>query len=327
MAVLVTGGLGYIGSHVTRLLEEAGDRVVVIDRAEGPPTVGCSPVVRLDLAAGDAVERVREVLGEHQVDAIVHLAALKQVEESVRRPLEYYGANLGGLVDLLSAVEGTAVSRFVFSSSAAVYGEASGDRVDEDAATNPVNPYGRTKLAGEWLVRAAGRALGIRTMSLRYFNVAGAGWADLGDRSRANLVGSVIDALDRGERPAIYGVDYPTADGTARRDFVHVLDLAAAHLRALEHLRDGPSVDALNIGTGSGTTVRTVVDALVAESGRGVIPRRLPRRAGDTASVVADTSRARSVLGLEPGCDVASIVASAWEAHRRGSTTAERPTT
>jgi len=319
VSILVTGGAGYIGSHVLRLLRDRGDEVVVIDDLStgNVERIGDVPCVSVDLAADDSPGRVAQVIGAHGVTAVIHLAAKKQVGESVERPGFYYRENVGGLANLLLGIEGTAVDRLVFSSSAAVYGSPASATVTETDATLPVNPYGETKLAGEWLVRAAAQSLGVRSVSLRYFNVAGAGWPDLGDSKPLNLLTLAMAAVARGERPLIFGDDFPTPDGTGVRDFVHVLDLASAHLVALDGLVGGLEHDAYNVGTGNGASVREILVALRHASGLEFEPLVTPRRAGDPAAVVADVGRIEQELGWRAERDIADIVTSAWLAHER----------
>ena len=239
MTILVTGGAGYIGAHVVRLLQERGEKVVVVDdlstgRAD---RVGDAVLVEVDVASPEAVDVLTRAMTEHDVRAVVHFAARKQVGESVERPAWYYQQNVGGFTNLVTAMQAAGVDRLVFSSSAATYGMPSVSLVEEKLHAEPINPYGETKLVGEWLGRAASRAWGLRFVALRYFNVAGAGWPDLGDPAVLNLVPMVLDRLERGERPKIFGDDYPTPDGTCIRDYIHVLDLAQAHLAALERGR------------------------------------------------------------------------------------------
>ncbi|QEE60860.1 UDP-glucose 4-epimerase GalE [Salinibacterium sp. dk2585] len=326
MTVLVTGGAGYIGSHVVRLLRERGTAVVIADdlsngvhaRTEGIPTL------EIDLAT-DATPRVlRDFIAQHAVDSLIHFAARKQVGESVQRPAWYYSQNVGSLANVLMAIEGTPVDRVVFSSSAAVYGEPDTGAVAEDDPTRPINPYGETKLVGEQLLAGSVTALGISVTSLRYFNVAGAGWPDLGDTAVQNLVPMVFERLDAGDRPKIFGDDYPTPDGTCIRDYIHVLDLAEAHLAALDHLEarrgkgEAPAASVFNVGTGEGSSVREVVDAIARASGTTLEPEVLPRRAGDPPMLVADPARIREVLGWQARHGLDDIVASAWQAHTAG---------
>lgn len=321
MTVLLTGGTGYIGSHVAHLLRDRGDEVVIVDdlvtgardRVEG------FPLVELDLASPDAPRALASTLREHRVDAVVHFAARKQAGESVAEPVRYYRDNLGGLGHLLDAMSAAGVGTLVFSSSAAVYGQGEGRPIGEDAPTIPVNPYGETKLAGEWLVNAWVRAHGeARATSLRYFNVAGAGDPRLGDRMALNLIPMVFERLVARERPRVFGDDYATPDGTCVRDFVHVADLADAHVLALDALRGGaPGARVYNVGTGRGYSVREVIDAIGRATGLEVAAEVLPRRAGDPDSIVADASRIAGELGWRASRGLDDMVSSAWEGYRR----------
>ncbi len=299
MRVLITGGSGYIGAHVCRLLVDAGHVPVIVDDLVSGlrERIGDIPLYEFDLAAGDADARLASILRAERIDAVIHFAARKQVGESVDRPLWYYRQNLGGLATVLSAMVEAGVGALVFSSSAAVYGDARG-RVDESAPAVPVNPYGETKLAGEWLVSGAARAHRLNAVSLRYFNVAGAGWPELADRAVLNLVPMVLERLGDGLAPRIFGDDYPTADGTCVRDFVHVLDVAAAHIAALESLA-APRVAhrIYNVGTGRGASVREVVDGIRARHPGARSAVIDAPRAGDPASVVADVTRIEQELG------------------------------
>jgi len=233
MTVLVTGGAGYIGSHVARLLLERGSKVVIADDLSTglPNRVANLEHVQLDLAAYDALESIRSILRVHQVDSVIHLAARKKVGESVDRPEWYYLQNIGGLANLLEAMKAESVTRLVFSSSAATYGMPDVAACREDMVCQPINPYGETKLVGEWLARASAKAWGLRVVNLRYFNVAGAGWDDLADTAVANLIPIAFAALKAGKAPVVFGDDYPTADGSCVRDYVHVHDLADATSR------------------------------------------------------------------------------------------------
>ncbi|PPK97773.1 UDP-glucose 4-epimerase [Kineococcus xinjiangensis] len=319
MSVLVTGGAGYIGSHVVRLLQERGQDVVVVDDLSNGSAsrTGGAPIVQVDLAVDAAPARLVEAMREHDVSSVIHFAARKQVGESVAKPAWYWKQNVGGTANLLLAMEEAGVSQLVFSSSAATYGAPATELVREDGPAEPINPYGQTKLVGEWMTQGAAVAWGLRAANLRYFNVAGAGWPDLGDPAAMNLIPMVFDRLERGEAPAIFGDDYPTPDGTCIRDYVHVLDLARAHLAALDHLAtDERPFDVFNVGTGTGASVRQVIDEVRRASGREVEPVVNPRRPGDPPKLVADVSRVRDVLGWEASEDLTSIVGSAWEAWR-----------
>lgn len=320
MTVLVTGGAGYIGAHVVRLLLDRGDRVVVVDDLStgSQHRVGAAALVNIDLATDDSVGKLTAVMDEHAVDSVIHIAAKKQVGESAERPAWYYAQNVGGLANLLQAMERSGVDRLMFSSSAATYGLpdiAAGALIDEDATPAPISPYGETKLVGEWMNRAAGPAWGLRTVNLRYFNVAGAGWPELGDPGVFNLIPIVLRALTSGRQPVVYGNDYPTADGTCIRDYVHVLDLADAHLAALDYLgRDDRPHDIFNVGTGRGASVLDVLDQVAACTGFGVHPEITDRRRGDPAGLVADISRIAEVLQWRASHDLASIIDSSWQA-------------
>lgn len=331
MTVIVTGGAGYIGAHIVRLLAAREDDVVVVDdlsagRAE---RVGDARLEVADLAADGVVDRLAELFLEVGARAVIHLAARKRVDESVTRPTWYYRQNIGGLAHVLDAMERAGVPSLVFSSSAAVYGAPSSALVTEGSPTAPMNPYGETKLAGEWLVRDAARAWGLTCLSLRYFNVAGAGWDDLHDPTAQNLVPLVLQRIRAGLPPLVFGSDHPTPDGTCVRDYVHVLDLAHAHIAALDHVRpasaagttgtpsgaDGsPAHHVLNVGTGVGSSVLEVLDAFAQATGAPVVPELLGRRAGDPPQVVASVDRVADVLGWRAERDLAEIVRSSVRA-------------
>ncbi|WP_406222316.1 UDP-glucose 4-epimerase GalE [Streptomyces canus] len=312
MTWLITGGAGYIGAHVARAMTGAGERVLVLDdlSAGVPARLPADvPLVRGSSLDGGLLKRV---LAEHAVTGVVHLAARKQVAESVAQPTRYYQENLGGLATLLEAVAEAGVERFLFSSSAAVYGNPDVELITEETPCAPVNPYGETKLAGEWLVRAAGQAHGISTVCLRYFNVAGAATPELADTGVFNIVPMVFDRLTRGEAPRIFGDDYPTPDGTCVRDYIHVSDLAEAHLAAARHL-SGQSGDlTVNIGRGEGVSVRemvTVIGEVTGDRRPAVVE---PRRPGDAPVSVASAARAAGTLGWSARQGVREMIDSAW---------------
>ena len=318
MTWLITGGAGYIGAHVARAMADAGERVVALDDLSSgnpsrlPATV---PLVHGSSLDGDLLKRV---FAEHEVTGVVHLAARKQVAESVAQPTRYYRENVGGLATLLDAVAGAGIERFVFSSSAAVYGDPGVDLITEDTPCAPVNPYGGTKLTGEWLVRAAGAAHGIATVCLRYFNVAGAAAPELADTGVFNLVPMVFDRLTRDEAPRIFGDDYPTPDGTCIRDYIHVADLAEAHLAAARRLSDGGASGDLtvNIGRGQGVSVRelvTVIGEVTGDRRPAVVEGRRP---GDAPRAVASAERAAGELGWTARRGVREMVDSAWQGWR-----------
>lgn len=317
--MLVTGGAGYIGAHVVRLLVERGIGVVVVDDLSTGDRrrVSGAPLEVLDVTASDAPERIAAISRAHEVDSVIHFAAKKQVGESVMRPSWYYRQNVGGLANVLDAADRAGIDRFVFSSSAAVYGAPELPVVDESVTPKPINPYGETKLVGEWLLRDVTRARDLKAVSLRYFNVAGAGWPDLGDPAALNLVTIVLERMERGEQPLVYGNDFGTPDGTGIRDYVHVLDVAEAHIAALDHLRGGAGYDVFNVGTGSSASVLEVIAEIERVSGNRMEPEFVARRAGDPGELVADPGRIRVELGWSGHRGLHEIAASAFEAHRQ----------
>ncbi|WP_055495137.1 UDP-glucose 4-epimerase GalE [Streptomyces sp. TP-A0356] len=314
MTWLITGGAGYIGAHVVRAMTEAGERAVVYDDlstgiAERLPSD--VPLVEGSTLDG---ELLRRTLTEHAVTGVVHLAAKKQVGESVELPLHYYRENVEGLRVLLEAVTDAGVSSFVFSSSAAVYGMPDVDLVTEETPCVPMSPYGETKLVGEWLVRATARATGLSTASLRYFNVAGAAAPELADVGVFNLIPMVFEKLTENAPPRIFGDDYATPDGTCVRDYIHVVDLAEAHVAAARALQATPGTDlTLNIGRGEGVSVREMIDRINAITGYDTPATVTPRRAGDPARVVASADRIAKELGWTAKHDVEDMITSAWE--------------
>ncbi|MFF5026382.1 UDP-glucose 4-epimerase GalE [Streptomyces collinus] len=319
MTWLITGGAGYIGAHVARAMADAGESVVALDdlSAAVPARLPADvPLVQGSTLDGDLLRRV---VTEHGVTGVVHLAARKQVAESVAEPTRYYRENVGGLATLLDAVAGAGVRRLVFSSSAAVYGDPGTVLITEDTPCAPVNPYGETKLAGEWLVRAAGAAHGISTVCLRYFNVAGAAAPELADTGVFNIVPMVFDRLTRGEAPRIFGDDYPTPDGTCVRDYIHVADVAEAHLAAARRLDAGDVTGdlTLNIGRGEGVSVRELIAVIGEVTGDRRPPLVEARRPGDAPRAVASAERAAEALGWRARRGVREMVASAWEGWRR----------
>ncbi|GGX26205.1 UDP-glucose 4-epimerase GalE [Streptomyces malachitofuscus] len=322
MSWLVTGGAGYIGAHVVRALRDGGESVVVYDDL----STGSRDRVPdgVPLVVGSVVDRdlLEQAIRDHAVTGIVHIAAKKQVGESVERPLHYYRENVTGVQTLLEAMSATGVDKVVFSSSAAVYGMPDVDLVTEDTPCAPMSPYGETKLIGEWLIKAAATAYGVRGASLRYFNVAGAASPELSDAGVFNLVPMVFERLEAGEAPRIFGDDYPTPDGTCVRDYIHVQDIASAHLAAARRLDAAPKGTALtlNIGRGEGSSVREMVDRILKVTGNeSVAPEVTPRRAGDPARVVASADRIREELGWTARHGLDEMIESAWRGwrHRR----------
>lgn len=318
MTWLITGGAGYIGAHVAHAMTAAGEQVVVLDDlSSGIP--GRLPA-EVPLVRGSVLDRelVDSTLAEHAVTGVVHLAAKKQVGESVEQPLHYSRENVHGLTVLLEAVVAAGVRRFLFSSSAAVYGVPDMDLIPEGAPCEPINPYGETKLTGEWLVRATGRAHSLSTACLRYFNVAGAARPELADTGVFNIIPMFFDRITRSEAPRIFGADYPTPDGTCIRDYIHVADLADAHLAVARRLDDQeePGDLTVNIGRGVGVSVRELAGLVGEVTGWDQEPVVEPRRAGDAAKAVASVELITKELGWTASRDVREMVESAWEGWR-----------
>ena len=319
MRVLVTGGAGYIGSAtVRRLLRGPHTPIVLDDLRRGHPQA----IDDARLIVGDVRDTalVRAVLVDERIDAVIHFAALKSVEDSVSDPVGYLAVNVGGTLALLEAMAATTARDIVFSSTCAVYGTPKQLPVGEDAALAPENPYGASKRIAEDLLRWS-TASRIRAISLRYFNAAGAsGDGEHGEdwSSAGNLVPVVLRAAI-GQSPAvrIFGTDYPTADGTAVRDYVHVDDLADAHVAALEGVAAGRIDGVLNLGTGKGASVREIVDLARTITGRPISTEDAGRRPGDPAAIWANTARSRAMLGWTAAHDLTSILASAWAWHSR----------
>ncbi|WP_406854826.1 UDP-glucose 4-epimerase GalE [Alsobacter sp. KACC 23698] len=322
MAVLVTGGAGYIGSHMVLALADRGEKVVVLDNlstgfASAVPTT-------VPLVVGDMGDQalVASVMREHGVDTVVHFAAKIVVPESVEDPLGYYLNNTVKPRALIETAVKCGVKHFIFSSTAAVYGDVSGEPVSEDDPTSPVSPYGRSKLMTEWILRDTAAAHPLKFVVLRYFNVAGADPKGRTGQStpRATHLIKVACQTALGQRPylEVFGTDFPTRDGSCLRDYIHVTDLANAHLASLDHLRAGGDSLTLNCGYGQGYSVLEVVDAVKRVSGVDFEARLAPRRAGDPAAIVATGERVREVLGWVPQYDdLETIITHAldWERH------------
>jgi UDP-glucose 4-epimerase len=315
MTWLVTGGAGYIGLHVVRALRAGGHGVVVLDDL----STGRGDLVDAPLVQGSVHDSalLRAIMRDHDVRGVIHLAAKKQVGESVERPLFYYRENVAGLMTLLEVMGECGADVLVFSSSAAVYGMPDVEFVTEQTPTVPLSPYGETKLVGEWLTRDAAVASGIRYAVLRYFNVAGAAAPELADTGVANLIPMVFRRLSAGHPPLLFGDDYPTPDGSCVRDFIHVADLAEAHVAALEHLSGGGANLLLNVGRGEGSSVREVLGMVGSVTGLPSEPEVRPRRPGDPARVVASNEAIRSILGWAARHDLRDMVTSAWAAVSR----------
>ena len=316
---LVTGGAGYIGNHVTRALLESGRQVVVLDDlSSGVANRIPKNVVFIQADVTDRSALVA-AFAEHKVDGVIHLAAKKAAGESVDVPLYYYRENVAGMLSVLEAMQEAGVKRFVYSSSAAVYGTPLVNPISESAALAPESPYGETKVVGEWMMKAQGVAHDVSWVALRYFNVAGAGSDDLGDTSVNNLIPMVFKALKQGKQPQIFGDDYPTPDGTCIRDYIHVSDLADAHVVAAQFCENQRAAEAFNVGRGVGSSVREVMDMVSEVIGTQVNPEVVGRRVGDPPASTAATQRMSQVLGWQAKRDLREMVSSAWSAWQQDS--------
>jgi UDP-glucose 4-epimerase len=310
-AILVTGGAGYIGSHVALMLAEAGERVVVLDNLS---TGFREAVLHGTFVEGDTGDRalVSRVLAEHDIDTVMHFAAHTIVPESVSDPLRYYRNNTCATRNLLECCRDAGVRNLVFSSTAAVYGIPQDGLAREDSPTVPINPYGTSKLMSEWMLRDLSAASGLRHVALRYFNVAG---SDPGGRigqstRKATLLVKVACEAALGKRPAltIFGTDYPTPDGTGVRDYIHVTDLADAHVRALAYLREGGASRTFNVGYGRGFSVREVIAAVERVQGAPLPVREAQRRPGDPPRLIAVSDAIREVLDWKPQLDDLDVI-------------------
>ncbi|GAB4245273.1 MAG: UDP-glucose 4-epimerase GalE [Stanieria sp.] len=317
--ILVTGGAGYIGSHTVRQLGEAGYEVIVYDNLS---TGSAKALLNGSLFVGDLADEyaLGQVFSQHKFNAVLHFAASISVPESVANPLEYYANNTRNTLNLLLCCQKFGVNKFVFSSTAAVYGEPEENPVSESCATNPINPYGCSKLMSERMIRDYGVSSNFKYVILRYFNVAGAdikGRIGQSSQKASHLIKVACDAA-LGNRPAvgIFGTDFDTPDGAGIRDYIHVEDLAAAHLDALRYLEAGGDSEILNCGYGQGYSVRQVLDKLKEIAGVDFPVIQFPRRKGDPACVIAYSDRIRQVLGWQPRYNDLEIILSttlAWE--------------
>lgn len=319
MTWLVTGGAGYIGAHAVKRLHAQGRNVVVYDdlstglASRVPDGV---PLIQADMKDQAAVVAA---IKEHGVTGVLHFAARKSVPESMKIPVEYYRDNVGGLVSVVGAMAETGVERIVFSSTAALYGLAPEEFLIEDLVVDPISVYGETKLIGERLLRFAARTHGFSWVALRYFNVVGADSPALRDTSVGNLIPIVFRAMDRGEPVQVTGTDFPTPDGSGIRDYIHIADLADAHIVAVEHLDKVPAGsvgEVYNVGTGKGSSVFEVLDAVREVTGLPVPHELAPRRPGDPARGVAGVDKIHRELGWTAKHDLHQMVADAWTAWR-----------
>jgi UDP-glucose 4-epimerase len=325
MAILVTGGAGYIGSHMALALVERGEPVVVLDNlSTGIRSLAPKAAHFVEGDVSDS-RLVCGIIRERKVDSVFHFAASTVVPESVAEPLRYYANNTAGSRDLIEACVSAGIKHFIFSSTAAVYGASEAATIDENAEKSPPNPYGRSKLATEWILQDVAQASSMRYVALRYFNVAGAdplGRTGQSTPQATHLIKRACQtALGRHAYLGIFGVDFATPDGTGVRDYIHVSDLVAAHALALEHLRSGGESGVFNCGYGHGFSVREVIDAVETVAGHKLEVRELPRRPGDPAAVVANPSKLKNRLGWRPKYDCLDQIirhALAWESRFAG---------
>jgi UDP-glucose 4-epimerase len=316
--ILVVGGAGYIGAHVAYLLQENGYGVRIYDdfsnglksRIEGKFS---------DVVIGDVLDRQALISACEGIDAVIHLAAKKAVGESVDNPLKYYENNVGGTLNLLAAMSLKGVKKMVFSSTAAVYAPSEKLSITEDDLTEPLSPYGQTKLLSEKLISAVAKAENLSAISLRYFNVVGALRDEFADNSKDNLVPKVFAALKAGKNPEIYGTDYPTKDGSCIRDYIHISDLAKAHLVALEKVFSTKVDEVYNVGSGTGYSVTEMINQIAESIGKPITPTLSPRRPGDTAQLIASIAKIERDLGWKPERSLKEMIDSAWQAESKVS--------
>ena len=318
MAILVTGGAGYIGSVAVEDLRKQGETVVVIDNlVYGHRNAVDSSVPFYEGNIGDQ-DLIRKILSEHRVEACMHFSAYAYVGESVERPAKYFENNVVQTISLLDTLTEAGVKKFVFSSTCATYGEPEYVPIDERHPQRPTNPYGWSKFMVERVLESYGAAYGLKFVALRYFNACGAsGTCGEHHDPETHLIPLVLFAAQgRRESVSIFGDDYPTPDGTAIRDYIHISDLSQAHLLALEHLRKGCASEFINLGNGTGFSVKEVIEAARRVTGREIKAEIAPRRAGDPSRLVADAAKARTVLGWKPQFpEIEKIIESAWKWH------------
>lgn len=317
--ILVAGGAGYIGSHMVALLVKRGYEVIVADNlrtGHWQAVKGAKKLYVGDLRDNAFLE---QVFSENDIDGVINFAAFSLVGESVTNPLKYYGNNVEGAVSLLNAMKAHGVDKMVFSSTAATYGEPEKQPIEEHDRTEPTNPYGATKLAIENMLKWCDRAYGIRYAALRYFNAAGSDTeTGIGEDHdpESHLIPLVMKtALGQRDHIGIFGEDYPTADGTCVRDYIHVNDLAEAHLLALEYLAGGGSSDVFNLGSGDGYSVKEIIETARRVTGREIKATVEPRRAGDPSVLIASNKKAAEVLGWKPVRGLEQIISDAWAWH------------
>ena len=320
MAILVCGGAGYIGSHAVHALIEKGEQVIIVDNLQTGHRGALNPKAKFyegDIRDASVLDKI---FTENKVEAVIHFAANSLVGESMEKPLLYFNNNVYGMQVLLEAMVRHGVDKIVFSSTAAVYGEPKRVPIHEDDETCPTNTYGETKLTMEKMMKWVSRANGVRYVSLRYFNAAGAlpdGSIGEDHATETHLIPLILQVpTGRRDHITVFGDDYPTPDGTCLRDYIHVVDLADAHVLALEYLRKGGASDIFNLGNGQGFSVKEMIAAAEKTTGRSIKVEIGARRAGDPAQLIASSEKARSVLGWKPQfTDVEQVIGTAWRWH------------
>ena len=320
MAILVCGGAGYIGSHAVHALIEKGEQVVIVDNLQTGHRGALNPKAKFyegDIRDASVLDKI---FTENKVEAVIHFAANSLVGESMEKPLLYFNNNVYGMQVLLEAMVRHGVDKIVFSSTAAVYGEPKRVPIHEDDETCPTNTYGETKLTMEKMMKWVSRANGVRYASLRYFNAAGAlpdGSIGEDHATETHLIPLILQVpTGRRDHITVFGDDYPTPDGTCLRDYIHVVDLADAHVLALEYLRKGGASDIFNLGNGQGFSVKEMIAAAEKATGRSIKVEIGARRAGDPAQLIASSEKVRSVLGWKPQfTDVEQVIGTAWRWH------------
>jgi len=320
MSVLVCGGAGYIGSHMVRRLQAAGFEPVVLDNLS---TGHRQAVAGCELVVGDLLDTIglEQLFAEHKFESVLHFCAKSLVGESMHEPYAYYHNNVAGTLNLLAVMRSHGTGRLIFSSTAAVYGMPVSETIDENHPCEPINPYGRSKLMVEQILRDAARAHGLRSVCLRYFNAAGASddaWIGEAHEPETHLIPNVLRATEKGAAPlSVFGNDYPTRDGTCVRDYVHVDDLADAHLAALGYLESNAGAHVFNLGNGDGFSVLEVLESAREVTGRDIPYVVAPRREGDPTTLVASSAKAREHLGWTPSrTSMQQIIGSAWRWHQ-----------
>ncbi|KAL0220168.1 hypothetical protein RCL1_000023 [Eukaryota sp. TZLM3-RCL] len=334
MVTLITGAAGYIGSHVTDLLVSNGETVVAIDSLVNgfPQALAHLDKEKFTFLQGDVRDSslVEQIINEYKVDSIIHFAAYIEVGESVTDPLKYYENNIMGAISLLQAMRNSSCKHIVFSSTAALFGVPESTPIPDDAPTKPINPYGESKLFVEHILKASAHAYGIKFVSLRYFNACGAHPSgDIGEahNPESHLIPIILQvALGKRQSIKIFGTDYPTRDGTCVRDYVHVVDLADAHYKALLHLRKGNESGCFNLGSGNGFSVREVIEVAREVTGHAIPAIEDVRRPGDPAVLIADSRGAETVLGWKKQfSDIKTVIESAWKWHSKHPNGYESP--